>query len=674
MTPPSFSVVEADLDRLHRALEDGTVTSVELVARYLNRIGYYDRSGISLNSVPVLNPEVFEEARASDRRRARGQSYGLMDGIPFTAKASYKVRGLPVTAGSPAFADLVADDDAFAISQLRAAGAICLGLTNMPPMAAGGMQRGLYGRAESPYHAGYLTSAFGSGSSNGSGTATAASFAAFGLAEETWSSGRAPASNNALVAYTPSRGVISVRGNWPLVPTMDVVVPHARSVDDLLHVLDAVVGDDPIREGDLWRLQEWIALPAASEVRPPSYIDLPPLPLNGVRLAVPRMYVNGDPDSAYPIQTRGSVMTLWKSVHDDLVAAGAEVVQTDFPVVENYEAQHSESRTMIDRGIVPAEFLDRELGDLSIWAFDAFLRSIGQPGLSGIAGADPARIFPAPTGALPDRYGVFPFDIAYDLAQYVHRARQGVAPWDRIPSIEAGLRGLERTRRVDFEEWLAENRFDAVVFPAAADVAAADADVNPASADIAWRNGVWVSNGNLVPRHLGIPTVTIPMGTMHDTGMPVGLTVAGPAYSDTELLRLARSLEASRARRVAPSRTHRLADEEVFEAPRRASDRELAVNVTDVHIRDDGETADLTFRVEVTGGVAHEISAFVNGVRIPLDVSTHSVTGRFSIPAGTYDTAHSEWRPPYGPLIVVVARNEEGAVAGAMATTDGSPL
>jgi amidase len=674
MTPPSFSVAEADLDRLHRALEDGAVTSVELIARYLNRIGHFDRSRIRLNSVPVLNPAAFDEARASDRRRARGQSYGLLDGIPFTAKASYKVRGLPVTAGSPAFADLIANDDAFAVSQLRSAGAICLGLTNMPPMAAGGMQRGLYGRAESPYNAAYLTSAFGSGSSNGSGTATAASFAAFGLAEETWSSGRAPASNNALVAYTPSRGVISVRGNWPLVPTMDVVVPHTRSVDDLLHLLDAIVDDDPIREGDLWRLQEWIALPAASDVRPESYIDLPSLPLNGVRLAVPRLYINGDPDSAHPIRTRDSVMTLWQNLHDDLVAAGAEVVQTDFPVVENYEGLHPESRTMVDRGIVPAEFLDRELGDLSIWAFDAFLGSIGRSGLSGIAAVDPARIFPAPTGALPDRYGVFPFDTAYDLAEYVDRARDGVTPWNRIPSIEAGMRGLEQTRRVDFEEWLGENRIDAVVFPAAADVAPADADVNPASADIAWRNGVWVSNGNLVPRHLGIPTVTIPLGTMDDTGMPVGLTVAGAAYSDTKLLQLARSIEALRARRLAPLRTPRLADEQVFEHPRRASDCELSVDVADVHVRDDDGATDLTFRVKVTTGAAHQIEAFVNGVRTPLDVTRHSATGTVSLSAGTHGTPHSEWRPPYGPLIVVVARSDEGAVAGAVATTDGSPL
>lgn len=670
----NFSIVEADVDRLHRALDDGTVTSVELLARYLNRIGHYDRSGIMLNSVPVLNPAAFDEARASDLRRARGQSHGLMDGIPFTAKASYKVRGLPVTAGSPAFADIIANDDAFAVSQLRAAGAICLGLTNMPPMAAGGMQRGLYGRAESPYNARYLTSAFGSGSSNGSGTATAASFAAFGLAEETWSSGRAPASNNALVAYTPSRGVISVRGNWPLVPTMDVAVPHTRSVDDLLHLLDAIVGDDPIREGDLWRLQEWIALPAASEVRPTSYIDLPPFPLNGVRLAVPRLYINGDPDSAYPIRTRDSVIALWQSLHDDLVAAGAEVVPTDFPVVENYEGLHPESRTMVDRGIVPAEFLDRELGDLSIWAFDAFLQSIGQPGLSGIAGAAAARIFPAPTGALPDRYGVFPFDTAYDLADYVDRAREGVTPWNRIPSIEAGMRGLEQTRRIDFEQWLAENRFDAVVFPAAADVAPADADVNPTSADIAWRNGVWVSNGNLVPRHLGIPTVTIPMGTMDDTGMPVGLTVAGAAYSDTKLLQLARSIEALRPRRVAPSRTPSLADEQVFEHRRRASDGELAVDVADVHVRHNQTTTDLSLRVKMTSGAAQQISAFVDGVRVPLDVTEHSATGTISMLTGTHDAPHSEWRRPYGPLIVVVARSAEGAVAGAVATTDGSPL
>ena len=70
-------------------------------------------------------------------------------------------------------------------------------------------------------------------------------------------------------------------------------------------------------------------------------------------------------------------------------------------------------------------------------------------------------------------------------------------------------------------------------------------DVNEASADLGWRNGVWVANGNLVPRHLGIPTVTVPMGTMADIGMPVGLTFAGRAYDDTALLTLAAAFEAT---------------------------------------------------------------------------------------------------------------------------------
>ncbi len=271
-----IEVTEVSIAQLRAALESGQTTAVELVQAYLARIDAYDGADTStaLNAVVVRNPEALNEARASDARRANGETLGPLDGIPYTAKDSYLVKGLTAASGSPAFADLVAHRDAFTIERLRAAGAICTGKTNMPPMANGGMQRGVYGRAESPYNAAYLTAPFASGSSNGAGTATAASFAAFGLAEETWSSGRGPASNNGLCAYTPSRGVISVRGNWPLTPTMDVVVPFARTMADLLEVLDVVVAEDPDTRGDLWRLQPWVPIPRVSEVRPAAYSEL----------------------------------------------------------------------------------------------------------------------------------------------------------------------------------------------------------------------------------------------------------------------------------------------------------------------------------------------------------------------------------------------------------------
>ncbi|MEJ6535912.1 MAG: amidase [Mycobacterium sp.] len=570
----SFEVAEAGIADLRRALEDGRVTSVELVESYLRRIDAYDRSGPLLNSVIVFNPDALAEAEASDQRRARGELLGPLDGIPYTAKDSYLAKGLTAAAGSHAFANLVADTDAFAIERLRGGGAILIGLTNMPPMANGGMQRGVYGRAESPYNADFLTSAFGSGSSNGSGTATAASFAAFGLGEETWSSGRAPATNNALCAYTPSRGVISVRGNWPLVPTMDVVVPHTRTMADMCEVLDVLVADDPNPRGDLWRMQPWVKIRPASNVRPKSYPALIPRDrdaarrtLAGKRFGVPRMYVNADPEAGVGdglgiggatgqrIETRPSILDLFRAAGADLVAAGADVMLVDFPVVSNYEHDRDGMPSIKTRGLVSPEFLQREVLDLSAWAWDDFLRANGDPNLPNLAAVDGSLIWVNDPGALPDRVEGFG-EGSDEINSYPDFIRDhGYESFLDIPHLEEGLRGLERTRKVDFEEWMHRRGLDAVIFPTVADVGPADMDVNPASADLGWRNGVWVANGNLVPRHLGIPTVTVPMGTMADIGMPVGLTFAGRAYDDNALLAFAAAFEATGERRTPPPRT-----------------------------------------------------------------------------------------------------------------------
>lgn len=562
-----IEVTEASIAELRAALESGRTTAVELVQAYLARIDAYDGpdTPTRLNAVVVRNPEALDEARASDARRARGETLGPLDGIPYTAKDSYLVKGLTAASGSPAFKDLVAQRDAFTIERLRAAGAICLGKTNMPPMANGGMQRGVYGRAESPYNAAYLTAPFASGSSNGAGTATAASFAAFGLAEETWSSGRGPASNNGLCAYTPSRGVISVRGNWPLTPTMDVVVPYARTMADLLAVLDVVVADDPDTRGDLWRLQPWVPIPKASEVRPASYPALAATAeaLAGKRFGVPRMFINEDPDmgtseapgiggpTGQRIHTRPSVIDLWQAARQALEAAGAEVIEVDFPLVSNCEGDRPGAPTVFNRGIVSQEFLHDELWDLSAWGFDDFLRANGDSRLNRLADVDGPQIFPHDPGTLPNREG----DLAAGMDEYVRMAERGIKPWDQIPTLPDGLRGLEKTRKLDLEDWMDQLGLDAVIFPTVADVGPADADTNPASADIAWSNGVWVANGNLAIRHLGVPTVTVPMGVMADIGMPVGLTFAGRAYDDSALLRLASAYESTGSKRQVPVRT-----------------------------------------------------------------------------------------------------------------------
>jgi amidase len=197
------------------------------------------------------------------------------------------------------------------------------------------------------------------------------------------------------------------------------------------------------------------------------------------------------------------------------------------------------------------EFLHRELLDLAAWSWDDFLRANGDPALDRLAEVDGARIFPAPPGPLPVGYRVDDSVAAYPA----HVRDHPVHSFTDIPALEAGLRGLEETRRLDLEAWMDGLGLAAVVFPAVADVGRADMDVDQSSWDMGRRNGVWVANGNLVPRHLGIPTVTVPMGTMADTRMPVGLTFAGRAHDDTALLVLAAAFEATGDRRTTPPRT-----------------------------------------------------------------------------------------------------------------------
>ena len=544
----------ASIAELRAALQAGHTTAESLLAHHLERIA----AAPELNAVVVRNPHALAEARASDARIRAGEARPL-EGIPFTVKDSYMVSGLTVASGSPAFQGLIAQWDAHSVQLLRDAGAVLIGKTNMPPMADGGMQRGLYGRAESPFHPDYLAAAYASGSSNGSAVAVAASLCQFGMGEETVSSGRSPASNNGIVAYTPSRGLLSMRGNWPLFPTRDVIVPHTKTVADLLEVLNVLVQDDPERRGDFWRAQTAVPLPLPSAHRPSDYRQLAtPGALRGARFAVPRRYLGEDPDA--PLEVHPDVRALWARTRDTLEAAGATVVVTDFPLIDRYEGTDPTHEQLDTFAELPADWMTHEFTTLVAAAWDDFLRANGDPALHRLAQVDGATIFPLPTGSLPDRYP----EVADNTDRYsdilaivaaLPRARDhdgpGVDP-AAIPGFARALAQLEELRRTLLEEWLEREGFDAVVFPANADVGAAHADHDPRAADHAWRNGTHYSNGNLAIRHLGVPTVTTSMGTMPSTGMPVGVTFAGAAYSDPRLLAWAADFERVRGPRPVP--------------------------------------------------------------------------------------------------------------------------
>ena len=517
---------------------------------YLNRIAVHDIAG-GLNAFTVFNDKLLDEASASDARRAQGLPPRPLEGIPYTLKDSYKYKDLSVTNGSPALKGLISNEDSAIAAKLRDAGAILIGKTNMPPMAAGGMQRGLYGRAESPYNSKYLTAAFSSGSSNGAATSTASSMAVFALGSETVSSGRSPASNNALVCYTPSRGVMSCRGLWPLYVTCDVPVPYARSVTDLLAVLDVIATPDEQTKGDFWREQPHVPIPAQSKSDYASMKNIDAL--KGKRIGVPKMYVgqrDSDPHAKHPYVSPEAIQ-LWQRAALDLEALGAEVIYTDFPLVTHYEndSQSGEANNVSD---APSDWNAVERGILIAKAWDDFLLQNADAHLPRLASIrDPKMLFPKPAAYTPDTFLEVRNWIDYAGLPTLLSSVQHTALTE-LPGLAQAVTALESQRKRDFEDWMISLGLDAIAFPAQGDVGAADLETNPESTAHALRNGVKYSNGNRAIRHLGVPTVSVPMGVLEGKNMPMNLTFAGRAYEDTALLQFAYAFEEKTRRREMP--------------------------------------------------------------------------------------------------------------------------
>ena len=427
------------------------------------------------------------------------------------------------------------------------------------------MQRGVYGRSESPYNGNYLPAAYASGSSNGSAVSTAASFCAFGMAEETVSSGRSPASNNSLVAYTPSRGIVSIRGNWPLYPTCDVIVPHTRTVEDLLTLLDVLTVDDEVTEGDFWRSQPNVKIQGPDSIRPSSgsFLHLQDSEsLRGKKIGVPKMYIGLEDSSstARPVHTHSDVIKLWETARSTLESLGATVIPVNFPLITNYENHCLE--TTMNVSDLPPDWAQHERSTLLAYAWADFLAANGDANIPSAREVDTSKIFPRSIEEIQWKYSEIANLVGYDsIFDLLDKRKPGEAVHD-IPGCQQALLALEAARKRDLEDWMVEQGLDLLVFPANGDVCKADSDTNDESAKHSWLNGVKYSNGNRALRHFGIPSVIVPMGKMEGSGMPVGLTFIGKAYSDAELLSAAGAFEREASTRgkgrVMPGRTPRL--------------------------------------------------------------------------------------------------------------------
>jgi aspartyl-tRNA(Asn)/glutamyl-tRNA(Gln) amidotransferase subunit A len=230
-------IIEAGLSGLTDLFADRAVTPVEVFQSYQSRIDGLDGA---LGCYVAQDKAAAEQAaHESAERWAKGTALSMIDGAPIAVKANIAVAGLPWHAGIGAFRDRIAEDDAPVVAQLRAAGAVILGLVNMHEGAFGALtDNPWFGRTQNPWKHGYSAG----GSSGGSAAAVSAGLCAAALGSDTLGSVRIPSSFTGIFGHKPTQGLISTGDVIPMSWTLDHVGTHGRSADDCARLLAAACG------------------------------------------------------------------------------------------------------------------------------------------------------------------------------------------------------------------------------------------------------------------------------------------------------------------------------------------------------------------------------------------------------------------------------------------------
>lgn len=228
-------------------IQSKQVSPVEVTEAYLSRIDDLD---FKFNSyLTVCTQQALAQAQEAEEAITKGDYIGPMHGIPVAVKDQLWTQGIRSTGGSRILADFVPEEDATAIANLKKAGAILLGKTNLSEFAITGFTH----RFSTPPNPWNLDISAG-GSSSGSGAATAAFLCATSLGEDTGGSIRRPAAWCGVVGLRPSWGRVSRHGLMRGVWSMDTIGPISRSVEDAAITLGAIAGYDP-KDPTTWNTQ-----------------------------------------------------------------------------------------------------------------------------------------------------------------------------------------------------------------------------------------------------------------------------------------------------------------------------------------------------------------------------------------------------------------------------------
>lgn len=478
-------VAEKSIAELQAELASGATTSEALVAAYIARIEAIDRTGPTLRSVLALNPRAAEDARALDAERKAGKIRGALHGIPILLKDNIESADpIATTAGSLALAANVGGRDAPLVARLRAAGAVILGKANLSEWANIRSSRSISGWSA----VGGLTrnphalDRNACGSSSGSGSAAAASLAAATIGTETDGSITCPASINGVVGIKPTVGLISRTHVVPISHTQDTAGPMTRSVADTALLLTIMAGSDP-------------ADPATKDAdsRKADYMAaLDANALKGKRIGS-LAFLKGYHDATDASFARAL---------DDMKAAGAEIVE-----------------------IKKFDTLDK-INDIELVILLTELKA----GLNAYLATTPKAVT---TRTLEDVIAFnkrTPAETALFGQDLFEQAQKSKGLND--PAYRKALTAAKRLAgKEGIDRLLKQYKVDALVAPTG----------GPAWTIDVVTGDHFLGAASTLPAVAGYPHITVPMGEA--TGLPLGISFIGPAWSEAKLLALAYAYE-----------------------------------------------------------------------------------------------------------------------------------
>ncbi|MGI2329521.1 amidase family protein [Planococcus sp. YIM B11945] len=300
---------EMTISDMQQELSEGHVTSEELVLMYFENISLRDQT---IHAVLEINPDALQIAQALDFERKHKGPRSALHGIPVLVKDNMDTADkMHTSAGSRALKDHYALKDAKVVEQLRKAGAVILGKTNMTEWANflsdklpnGFSSRG--GQTKNPYGSFEV-----GGSSSGSAAAVASNLAAAALGTETSGSIINPAMQNSLVGIKPTVGLISRQGIIPVSHTQDIPGPLARTIKDAVAVFASLIAVDP---------NDPITVLAEPFEKYDWSIHFKEGGLQGVKLGIPRMLFEDNITDEQRV--------LFENALEELRACGAEIIE-----------------------------------------------------------------------------------------------------------------------------------------------------------------------------------------------------------------------------------------------------------------------------------------------------------------------------------------------------------